>query len=133
VWHVLQSLTTSAKFIFGQEFPTSFKKMTGLQSVDSFSSDCKDVTGEHPGVFGADLHYFFYKQQSEVDVHHAQVVRAHENGAIVSFDFHMYARNEQSYNADSSNSQLAANIVDPNNSNGDRAWFMGQLDQVCFY
>jgi hypothetical protein len=30
VWHVLQGLTLNKNVIFGQEFPTSFKKNNGM-------------------------------------------------------------------------------------------------------
>jgi hypothetical protein len=92
----------------------------GLQPQDSFSSDCKDVTGDHPGIFGADLHYIFYKQDSEANVHKAHVRRAYDAGAIITFDFHMYQRNSQSYNNDGSSTTLVSNIINPNNNNGDR-------------
>lgn len=46
--------------------------------------------------------------------------RAYDAGAIITFDFHMYQRNSQSYNADGSSTTLVSNIINPNNNNGDR-------------
>jgi mannan endo-1,4-beta-mannosidase len=115
------------RIMFGQEFPTDYRRVTGLSS-DTTSSDCKDVVGQHPAVFGSDFHFFLYKDASERQIHEDAVRAAHARGAMVTFDWHMYGRYKDSFGADAENAELVAEIVE--DRNGSRQWFYGQLDQV---
>ncbi|WP_298237045.1 glycosyl hydrolase [uncultured Algibacter sp.] len=126
----LVALTASNQFAFGQEFPLSFK-LNGL-SFDLNTSDCKDVSGDHPGVFGIDPHYMLYKGAAERQLHIDEAKAAYDNGAIVTFDFHQRSRtdgkiyyNEMTTDTDKS---LVYDIV--NDLNTAKAWYFSEIDEV---
>lgn len=126
----LAQVGNSGKFIFGQEFPLSFK-LNGLR-LDLSTSDCKDVTGDNPGVYGIDPHYILYKTAEERKAHIDEAKLAYQNGSVVTFDFHQQSRfDHKIYLADITNikdKSLMYDIV--NDLNGSRAWFYGELDQI---
>lgn len=126
----IASIANSDKFIFGQEFPLSFQ----LKSLDFDlnTSDCKDVTGDHPGVYGIDPHYMLYKTASQKQLHIDEAKHAYANGSIVTFDFHQQSKSDHKiYFNDittSTDKSLMFDIV--NNRNNARDWFYKELDQV---
>lgn len=126
----IASIANSDKFIFGQEFPLSFQ----LKSLDFDlnTSDCKDITGDHPGVYGIDPHYMLYKTASQKQLHIDEAKHAYSNGSIVTFDFHQQSKSEHKiYFNDittSTDKSLMFDIV--NNRNNARDWFYKELDQV---
>lgn len=86
----LKNLVDAGYILYGQEFPTDFQWATeGWLDHNPEDSDCKDVVGRHPGVFGADFHYFLEKTQVERWVHLRSVKAAHSRGALVTFDWHL--------------------------------------------
>lgn len=123
----LQTIGTSNHFIFGQEFPTDFSYLTGLNNSYS-QSDCKDIVGDHPGVHGTDFHYYLDKDAAERTIHTQAVQQAYARNAVITFDWHMYGRYYADYQAGNGNNVLVPNIVD--NLNGDRAWLYNQLDNA---
>lgn len=126
----LAVLANTDKFAFGQEFPMSFQ-LNELR-IDLSTSDCKDVTGDHPGVFGLDFHYFMYKSNDQRDLHIREAKYAYENGAVVTFDFHQQSRfdNKIYFNeiTNTNDKSLMYDIV--NNLNGSRDWYFEELDQT---
>ena len=126
----LVSLTLSDEFIFGQEFPLTFK-LNGV-SYDLNTSDCKDVTGDLPGVFGIDPHYMLYKGQGQRELHINESKLAYENGSIVTFDFHQRSRSDGEIYFDrittDTDRSLVYDIV--NDLNGARNWYLSEIDQV---
>jgi len=126
----IASIANSDKFIFGQEFPLSFQ----LKSLDFDlnTSDCKDITGDHPGVYGIDPHYMLYKTASQKQLHIDEAKHAYANGSIVTFDFHQQSKSDHKiYFNDittSTDKSLMFDIV--NNRNNARDWFYKELDQV---
>jgi beta-mannanase len=126
----IASIANSNKFIFGQEFPLSFQ----LNSIDYNlnTSDCKDVSGDHPGVYGIDPHYMLYKSAAEKQLHIDEAKHAYANGSIVTFDFHQQSKTDHKiyYNdiTSSTDKSLMYDIV--NDKNGSRAWFFNEIDQV---
>lgn len=126
----LANLANGNKFAFGQEFPASFK-LGGIDN-DPNTSDCKDVVGDHPAVFGIDPHYLLYKGAEQRAVHIAEAKAAYNNGSIVTFDFHQKSRfDKRTYYDDISNlddKELMSQIV--NDTNGARTWFYSELDEV---
>ena len=88
----LRKIVDSGRFIFGQEFPTDFQWTKGqILDRDPEDSDCKDVLGRHPGVFGADFHYFLEKTSAQRLVHERSVRTAHSRGSVITFDWHLSA------------------------------------------
>lgn len=130
LYNKIASIANSEKFAFGQEFPLSFK-LNGLSSNLS-TSDCYDVVGDHPGVYGIDPHYMLYKTTEEKQLHIDEAKHAYDNGSIVTFDFHQQSKNDHKiyYNDISSelDKSLMYDIV--NDLNGSRDWFYGELDQT---
>lgn len=126
----LTVLTASNNFAFGQEFPLSFQ-LNSL-NFDLNTSDCKDVSGDHPGVFGIDPHYMLYKSAAERQLHIDEARAAYENGAIVTFDFHQRSRTDGKiyYNQiiTDSDKSLMYDIV--NDQNTARTWFFSEIDEV---
>jgi len=126
----LVSLTLSDQFIFGQEFPLTFK-LNGV-SYDLNTSDCKDVTGDLPGVFGIDPHYMLYKGQGQRELHINESKLAYENGSIVTFDFHQRSRSDGEIYFDrittDTDRSLVYDIV--NDLNGARDWYLSEIDQI---
>jgi beta-mannanase len=126
----IANIANSNKFIFGQEFPLSFQ----LNSLDYDlnTSDCKDVTGDHPGVYGIDPHYMLYKSAAEKQLHIDEAKHAYANGSIVTFDFHQQSKTDHKiyYNdiSTSTDKSLMYDIV--NDKNGSRTWFFNEIDQV---
>lgn len=126
----LGKIADGPEFIFGQEFPMSFK-LNSLRN-DLSTSDSKEVTGDHPGVFGIDPHYILYKTASEAQLHIDEAKYAYNNGAVVTFDFHQQSKSDHKiYINDitsASDKSLMYDVV--NDLNNSRAWFFGELDQV---
>ena len=81
----LAKIAHSDQFIFGQEFPMSFK-LNGTRN-DLSTSDSKEVAGDHPGVFGIDPHYMLYKSAADRELHINEAKYAFNNGAVVTLDF----------------------------------------------
>ncbi|CDF80806.1 glycoside hydrolase (GH26) [Formosa agariphila KMM 3901] len=123
-------LSNSSQFAFGQEFPMSFK-LDGLRT-DLSTSDCKDVTGDHPGVFGIDPHYMLYKSNEEKQLHIQEAKYAYNNGAIVTFDFHQQSRNDNKIYFDEMSTDQDKSLVYDivNDIDGSRDWFYNELDDV---
>lgn len=126
----LGQVANSGKFIFGQEFPLSFK-LNGLRT-DLSTSDCKDVSGDHPGVYGIDPHYILYKTAEEKKVHIDEAKLAYQNGSVVTFDFHQQSRfDHQIYISKITNAKDKSLMYDiVNDLNDSRTWFYGELDQI---
>lgn len=126
----LGAIGDSDEFIFGQEFPMSFK-LNGLRT-DLSTSDCKDVTGDHPGVFGIDPNYMIYKSDEQKQLHIQEAQFAYQNGGIVTFDFHQESKTDGRFYYDEISTEtdksLMYDIV--NDLNGSREWFYDELDQV---
>lgn len=126
----LAKIASNDQFIFGQEFPMSFK-LSGTRD-DLSTSDSKEVSGDHPGVFGIDPHYMLYKSASERQLHINEAKYAYQNGAVVTLDFHQQSRFDHSiYMNKITNPQDKSLMYDiVNDKNGSRAWFYGEMDQV---
>ena len=126
----LGKIADGPEFIFGQEFPMSFK-LNSLRN-DLSTSDSKEVTGDHPGVFGIDPHYMLYKTASEKQLHIDEAKYAYNNGAVVTLDFHQQSKSDKKiYINDittATDKSLMYDIV--NDLNGSRAWFFGEMDQI---
>lgn len=118
------------KFIFGQEFPMSFQLNNLRNSLNT--SDCKDVVGEHPGVYGIDPNYMLYKGATQKQLHIDEAKYAYNQGSIVTFDFHQESRTDGKIYYDAittdTDKSLMYDIV--NDLNGSRGWFYSELDQV---
>ncbi len=131
--NILNNLGTvmmSEQFAFGQEFPLSFQ-LNSL-SYDLETSDCKDVTGDHPAVFGIDPHYMLYKDSAQRKLHIDEAKKAFENGSIVTFDFHQKSRidGEIYFNnlTSETDKSLMYDIV--NDRNDSRLWYFNELDEI---
>ncbi len=126
----LAKIAHSDQFIFGQEFPMSFK-LNGTRN-DLSTSDSKEVAGDHPGVFGIDPHYMLYKSAADRLLHINEAKYAHDNGAVVTFDFHQQSRYDNSiYMANittAKDKSLMYDIV--KDLNGSRTWYYNEIDQV---
>lgn len=126
----LGKIANGEQFLFGQEHPLSFQ----LSSIrhDLSTSDCKDVTGDHPAVYGIDPHYMLYKTAQEKETHINEAKHAYENGSVVTFDFHQQSRTDNKlYYSDlttQSDKELVYDIV--NDNNGTREWFYSELDEI---
>ncbi|WP_075589888.1 glycosyl hydrolase [Labilibacter marinus] len=124
------AMAISENFAFGQEFPMSFK-LNGLRN-DLSTSDCKEVSGDHPGVFGIDPHYMMYKTAEQRQLHIDEAKAAYANGAIVTFDFHQQSKHDHKiYMSDitsANDKSLMYDIVNDNNEA--RAWFYDELDDI---
>lgn len=126
----IAKIAYSDKFMFGQEHPITYR----LNSIryDLSSSDCKDVTGDHPAVYGIDPHYMLYKSDKEKQAHIEEAKLAYNTGAVVTFDFHQQSRSDHKiYMADittESDKSLMYDVV--NNIGTSREWFFEELDQI---
>jgi hypothetical protein len=126
----LGEIANGTEFIFGQEFPMSFK----LNSLrwDLNTSDSKEVTGDHVGIFGIDPHYMMYKTDDQRQLHIDEARFAFENGGVVTFDFHQQSRFDHKIYiadiADQRDKTLMYDIV--NDLNGSRQWFFEELDVI---
>jgi len=126
----LVALTASNQFAFGQEFPLSFQ-LDGL-SFDLNTSDCKDVSGDHPGVFGIDPHYMLYKGAAQRQLHIDEAKAAYDNGAIVTFDFHQQSRTDKKiyYNDITTNTDKSLMYDIVNDKNTARIWYYSEMDEI---
>ena len=126
----LGNIANSDQFIFGQEFPLSFK--LNRLSYDLTTSDCKDVIGDHPGVYGIDPHYMLYKSDTEKQLHIDEAKQAYQNGAVVTLDFHQQSRTDHKiYMSEITSETDKALLYDiVNNNNGARTWFYEELDAI---
>lgn len=130
VLNKLATIAQSEQFAFGQEFPLSFQ--LNELSFDLSTSDCKDVTGDHPAVFGIDPHYMLYKSAAEKELHINEARAAYDNGSLITFDFHQKSRTDGEiyYNnlTSDTDKSLMTDIV--NDTNGAREWYFSEMDEV---
>ncbi|TCO08436.1 glycosyl hydrolase [Natronoflexus pectinivorans] len=126
----LGKIANGPEFIFGQEFPMSFQLNNLRWNLNT--SDCKDVVGDHPGVFGIDPHYMLYKGSQQRDLHIQEARYAYENGAVVTFDFHQESRFDNSIYMNRINNELDKSLMYDivNDQNGSRQWFFEEMDII---
>ncbi len=126
----LAKIAHSDQFIFGQEFPLSFK-LNGTRNNLS-TSDSKEVSGDHPGVFGIDPHYMLYKTAADREMHINEAKYAFNNGAVVTLDFHQQSKNDHSiYMSNITTAEDKSLLYDiVNDLNESRAWFYSEIDEV---
>ncbi|WP_234996072.1 glycoside hydrolase family 26 protein [Pseudobacteriovorax antillogorgiicola] len=123
----LRAIAASDQFIFGQEFPTDFSRVGGLNS-DVNGSDVKSVVGDHPGLHGSDFHYFLDKSDEEREIHLQAVQAAYSRGAVVTFDWHMTGPDGTSFYVSEKTKDLVPRILgkDPKAL----PWFLSKLDEM---
>jgi hypothetical protein len=130
LYNNIATIANSSQFAFGQEFPLSFR--LGSLRSDLSTSDCYDVTGDHPGVYGIDPHYMLYKTSEQKQTHIDEAKHAYNNGSIVTFDFHQQSKTDNKIYFDeltsATDKSLMYDIV--NDFNGSRNWFNGEMDQI---
>lgn len=126
----LASLAMGDTFAFGQEFPLSFQ--INALNYDLNTSDCKDVSGDHPAVFGIDPHYMLYKSASERQLHIDEAKAAYENGSIVTFDFHQKSRSDGEiyYNQLTSDADKSLMYDIVNDRDDARIWYFDEIDEI---
>lgn len=129
LYNNLKAIQNSNYFLFGQEFFNSFKYSTGSAHGDKTYSDAHEVTGAYPVVLGSDFHYYLDKSATERGYHTEAVKWAYRQGFVITFDWHISARNTTSYTCSGSPANLAKNIAN-GNVNGDRDWYLSELDKV---
>lgn len=127
LYNNLKKMQNSNNFMFGQEFFNSFRFAGDLHGDETYS-DSHAVTGSHPAVLGSDFHYYLEKNATERGYHTDAVKWAFQQGYVVTFDWHISARNTTSYECGTAPANLAKNIA--NGNTDDRAWFLGELDKV---
>jgi hypothetical protein len=125
----LKTIQNSNYFLFGQEFFNSFRYSSGSAHGDEAYSDVDEVTGAYPVVLGSDFHYYLDKSDAERGYHTEAVKWAYQKGFVITFDWHISARNTSSYTCSGSPANLAKNIAN-GNTNGDRDWYLAELDKV---
>lgn len=130
LYNNLKIIQNSNYFLFGQEFYNTFKYSSGSAHGDKEYADAHAVTGAYPAVLGSDFHYYLDKGATE-RVYHTEAVKwAYQKGFIITFDWHISARNTTSYACKGAPDNLARNIANQNNATGDVTWFYGELDKV---
>lgn len=129
LYNNLNKIQNSNNFLFGQEFFNSFRFSSGAVHGDETYSDSHTVTGSHPAVLGSGFHYYLEKDATERSYHTDAVKWAYQQGYAITFDWHISARNTTSYECASAPAALAKNIAN-GNTNGDRDWYLAELDKV---
>ncbi|MBN8576298.1 MAG: T9SS type A sorting domain-containing protein [Cytophagales bacterium] len=129
LYNNLKTVQNSSYFLFGQEFFNSFRYSSGSAHGDKTYSDSYAVTGAYPAVLGSDFHYHLDKSPTERSYHTEAVKWAYQQGLVITFDWHLSARNTSSYTCNGSPLNLAKNIAN-GNANGDRDWYLAELDKV---
>ncbi|MBX2944850.1 MAG: T9SS type A sorting domain-containing protein [Cyclobacteriaceae bacterium] len=129
LYNNLKIIQNSSYFLFGQEFFNSFKYSSGSAHGDKAYSDSHEVTGAYPVVLGSDFHYYLDKSAAERGYHTEAVKWAYQQGFVITFDWHISARNTTSYTCNGSPANLAKNIAN-GNVNGDRDWYLNELDKA---
>jgi len=126
----LSTIGASNQFAFGQEFPLSFQ--LNELSYDLNTSDCKDVSGDHPAVFGIDPHYMLYRTTAQRQLHIDEAKKAYENGAIVTFDFHQRSPADKKiyYNEITTDTDKSLMYDVVNDLNGAREWYFSEMDEI---
>lgn len=124
----LKQIQNSDNFMFGQEFYNSFRYSSGAAHGTNTFSDSKEVTGAHPALLGSDFHYYLDKDATERGFHTEAVKSAYQQGAVITFDWHLSGRGTTTYEYQEASKNLANNIVQ--NLNGDRDWYFGELDKA---
>jgi hypothetical protein len=141
VYTNLKYLVDNGYFIFGQEFPTDFQwAKDRILDENPHDSDCKDILGQHPGVFGSDFHYYLEGSSEEREIHLRSVRAAHNRGALITFDWHLSSPLERggSFYVNDGNRGLLEDIdagMDENGQcidgpNGMCTWYFKQVDRV---
>ncbi len=116
-------------FLFGQEFPLSYRSTDSGGNGDLDQSDSKDVTGDHPGIHGVDFLYMMDRPW-EQDFHIAAAKRAYASGAVVTVDYHWAGKYGKSYSAQVDDNKILDYVVRNDDSRGDVTWFYASLDRI---
>lgn len=128
LYNSLKRIQNTSSFLFGQEFFNSFRfSGSGAHGEKEFS-DSKDITGAHPALLGSDFHYYLTKGATERGYHTEAVKWAYQQGYVITYDWHLSARNTNSYEYVPAVKDLANNIV--NDIGDDRAWLYSELDKI---
>ncbi len=123
----LRDLANTDSIMFGQEFPTDFSAVHGLN--DNFEqSDSRDIVGDHPAVHGSDFHYYLNKSDQERSIHFRSVVAARERGGVITFDWHLPDPETGSFYVREGDTGLLNDILDE--QNGKSEWLYGEFDRV---
>ncbi len=130
LYNNLKIVQNSSYLLFGQEFFNSFKYSSGSAHGDKTYSDSHVVTGAYPMVLGSDFHYYIEKNATERGYHREAVKWAYQQGFVITFDWHISARNTASYQCSGSPAGLAKKIANEDDTNGDLTWFYGELDKA---
>lgn len=130
LYNNLKLIQNSNYFLFGQEFYNTFKYSSGSAHGDKEYADVHAVTGAYPVVLGSDFHYYTEKSTTERGYHIEAVKWAYQKGFVITFDWHLSARNTTSYACNGAPVNLARNIANQDNTTGDVTWYFGELDKV---
>lgn len=137
LYKMLKQMVDDRKIMFGMANPTTIGYASGPLNSDYQSSDCKDITGDHPGFHESD--FMWYEENPDFRKTDVEAMRAAWNrGAVIGYCWHLagprskafYAANEGKRSEDY---DLASEIV----SNPDRTknqsldWYLTRFDELA--
>ena len=137
LYKMLHQLVQDRKIMFGMANPTTIGFTEGPLNDNYQTSDCKDITGDHPAFHESD--FMWYEQDTAFYRYDVEAMRAAwERGAVIGYCWHMRGPRSNSFYAKKDgkpglDEHLAMEIV----SNPDREtnkmldWFLDRYDQYA--
>ena len=134
---LLKRLVEEKRIMFGMANPTTIGFAAGPQNSDYNSSDCKDITGDHPAFHESDLMWYEENPRfREWDMN--AMKEAYKRGAVLGYCWHLRGPESGQFYAAKNGMQgadrtLAEEIVaNPDRgSNQKLDWYLTRIDSIA--
>lgn len=137
LYKLLKQVVSDRKVLFGMANPTTIGYASGPLNPDYESSDCKDITGDHPGFHESD--FMWYEENPDFQRSDVEAMKAAwDRGGVIGYCWHLAGPRSKVFyvkkgNQISEDYDLAADILsDPDRkANPMLDWYLSKLDQFA--
>lgn len=135
LYQSLKAMAKTGHTMFGMANPTTIGYNSGPKNTNYNTSDCKDITGSHPGFHESDFMWYDDEDFKRGDI--TAMKDAVYRGAVIGYCYHLAGSRSNSFNAKVNGANSADyNLVSEILSNSDRTknamldWYLTKLDNV---
>lgn len=136
LYKMLKQIVSDRKIMFGMANPTTIGYASGPLNSDYTSSDCKDVTGDHPGFHESD--FMWYEGNPDFRKSDVEAMKqAWKRGAVIGYCWHLAGPRSLAFyvridDKQSEDYNLAMEIVSGSNRQSNRMldWYLSKLDEL---